>query len=326
MSRRERQLSRSSSSWANLDPERRTTLLIYAGIGLVVLIALAIVGFGYYDQRIAPKHATVLKVGGREFDFEYLQKRANAAWLRNEIQPSSAQQDVVRVLARIETEELTRQAASQLGIQPTAEEVDTRLRARLSVSADAPREFLGERLRAELLRLGLSNAVFMEIIRYEALDEKLRNQYRSEIPTQLEHVNLNLIATRSREKIDQAKARLDAGDRFSVVVVQFSDDPSKEQAGNVGWTPRGALIKDIEDAAFALEPGATTEIIESNGAFYILNLLGKEVRDVSPESGNDIVDGRINRLLTETRDSVTSNSTLNSEQVNDILRALPSRA
>ncbi len=75
----------------------------------------------------------------------------------------------------------------------------------------------------------------------------------------------------AREHIENAKARLDAGESFDEVAKQFSKGP---QASNGGVWPimEAGSFKEakLEDVAFAMNAGQVSDIISTDSGFYIV--------------------------------------------------------
>jgi parvulin-like peptidyl-prolyl isomerase len=65
------------------------------------------------------------------------------------------------------------------------------------------------------------------------------------------------------------------GKDFAEVASQDNDQDSFKQP--VDWFQRGSfVVKEVEDAVWKLEPGQITDVIETDGAFYIAKLEAKE--------------------------------------------------
>jgi NIMA-interacting peptidyl-prolyl cis-trans isomerase 1 len=77
---------------------------------------------------------------------------------------------------------------------------------------------------------------------------------------------------------DQARAvaqdvlrRVKGGEDFPRVVVEFSDEPNAgARGGSLGRFGHGAMVKEFEEAAFALKPGEVSGIVESPFGFHVI--------------------------------------------------------
>jgi peptidyl-prolyl cis-trans isomerase D len=79
---------------------------------------------------------------------------------------------------------------------------------------------------------------------------------------------------RAREVSSKVRA---PGADFAALARQYSEDPgSKDSGGELGWFPRGRMVKEFEDAAFRLSPGEVSEPIKSQFGYHILKLEGRK--------------------------------------------------
>ncbi len=82
----------------------------------------------------------------------------------------------------------------------------------------------------------------------------------------------------SRRPSDILK-KLKAGANFADLAKKESDDPSKENGGELGWIGRGR-IPDIEDQIFALNKGQTSDVLKSALGFNIVRVEDKRTAHV----------------------------------------------
>jgi len=65
------------------------------------------------------------------------------------------------------------------------------------------------------------------------------------------------------------------GEDFAVLAKNFSDDPTSADGGELGWFGRNEMVPEFEEAAFALQPGEITEIVETQFGYHIIKGLGR---------------------------------------------------
>jgi len=79
-----------------------------------------------------------------------------------------------------------------------------------------------------------------------------------------------------RKKAEEVLKKVKAGEDFASLAQQYSEDSSAAQGGDLGTFPRGKMVPPFEKAAFALAPGATSEIVTSTFGFHIIKVEAKE--------------------------------------------------
>lgn len=101
------------------------------------------------------------------------------------------------------------------------------------------------------------------------------------------HILVKVDQKASKEEQDKAKQRIDsiynalkAGANFEELAKQVSDCPSKSRGGDLNWFGRRQMVKEFEDAAFALQPGELSKPVLSPFGWHVI--LMKERKQLEP--------------------------------------------
>jgi len=78
---------------------------------------------------------------------------------------------------------------------------------------------------------------------------------------------------RARARADSIYAAIKAGASFDTLAFQLSDDKaSAKKCGHIGWTKKGDLLSDYENAAYALKVGEISRPVRSRNGFHVIRL------------------------------------------------------
>jgi len=82
------------------------------------------------------------------------------------------------------------------------------------------------------------------------------------------------ILVKKLSQAQQIKDDLDAGSDFKVLAEKFSDCPSKKKGGDLGFRPRGSLVKEFEDALRSLKVGEISGPVKTQFGYHIIKRTG----------------------------------------------------
>jgi hypothetical protein len=300
MSRRGRSSSPlpfSLSSWSEMDPEHRNSILLVGGIAIVVLLAIGLIGYGYYTDRVKPKHETVLTVGHRNFDYTYIERRAKASFRAGLIDPQNLQQDLVTLLTQIRDEEITRQTAKANGYTATNAEIEAAMPSQIpgQQAKDLTPEETRELVRGYLLSSGFSLDEFRDIVTASLLKTKMHDEIAAAIPAELPHANMRIIINTTEGNALSAQQQFQqrlltepkADTAFGLIAAIVSEDASKADGGEKNWVVKGSLPAKVEEVAFT-KTGAS-DIIETPDGYYQLFVREVQTQPVTADDKAAIV-------------------------------------
>ncbi len=103
---------------------------------------------------------------------------------------------------------------------------------------------------------------------------------------------------KAKQKAEDILRRLTSGEDFAKVASEVTEDPStKASGGDLGFFPRGRMVKSFEDAAFSLKPGEISGIVESPYGYHILKT--EEKKPAHTESYQEVSEKIQQKLLQE---------------------------
>ncbi|QGZ34994.1 peptidylprolyl isomerase [Stappia indica] len=124
----------------------------------------------------------------------------------------------------------------------------------------------------------------------EAYDKEFAN-FEGEDERKARHILM-----KTKEEAEAVIAELDGGADFAEVAKAKSTGPSGPNGGDLGFFTRGRMVKEFEDAAFALEVGAyTKEPVETQFGWHVIKV--EEARKQPAPALADVRDQLRQQLL-----------------------------
>ncbi len=188
----------------------------------------------------------------------------------------SAEEAEERVLNDLIDQVLLAQAAAEAGYTLEDTELDARVAA---LAEDVGGE---ENLSTWLASHGYTSNSFRLSLQKAVEAAWMRDKILTELPSTAEQVHAQQILLYNRETAEDIQSKLEGGAKFGELASAY--DPKTN--GELGWFPRNYLLEEsIEDAAFSLEIGQASDIIETEVGFHIIMVLARETeRPLSPDA------------------------------------------
>jgi len=200
-----------------------------------------------------------------------------------------------RVLNDLIDQILLAQAAHEDGFTITDAEVEARIEA---LAVDIGGE---ENLSTWLASHNYTSESLASSLQKAISAAWMRDNILADLPSTAEQVHAQQILLYNRETAEEIQARLEAGVSFDDLAAAY--DPNTN--GELGWFPRNYLLEQsIEDAAFSLEIGQPSEIIETEVGFHIIMVLEYEAsRPFSPDALLAIQEEALHNWLQNAREA-----------------------
>lgn len=106
--------------------------------------------------------------------------------------------------------------------------------------------------------------------------QRIAEQLTAEIPARQEQVHARHILVATEDAARQAYDRVQTEDFAEVAQEVSTDTGTAGSGGDLGWFPRGVMVQVFEDTAFAMEPGAISEPVQSEFGWHVIQVLEKE--------------------------------------------------
>lgn len=283
-----------------------------AGVVLLVLAAIGLVGFAFLSNAIAAYNrpgSTALRIDDTKYTVRYfterlktfVQQAGGAGSQAGAAQPAVAIPSLVNTLIQ---ETMLLHFASEQNQSVSDDEVKGKIVERLGLKADDSN--LEIRFRDEYSRSGLSETEYKDMMRAEILREKVLEKFKGAIPAAAESVHYREITLAQQSDADDIKRLIEGGADFVQLAKDKSLDKStKDNGGDAGWAPRGALTKELEDALFALEVNQVTTLNNSASGVLVLQVTEKQAdRPIDEAQKSTVANRSLQKWLDEKEKSV----------------------
>jgi peptidyl-prolyl cis-trans isomerase SurA len=194
------------------------------------------------------------------------------------------------------------QAQKDTTIEVTPKEVETGVEEQLKKvkSQFASEEAFQDQLKAEGLTENELKKKYKEQIKKQMLIERLTSRklskvsvstkevrdfyqtYQDSIPDQPESIKLNhiLLGIKTNQTtLDSLKKKAEMilnlakkGEDFASLASEYSDDPTGKNGGDLGFFKIGDMIEKFEIAAFVLNPGEISDLVETEFGYHIIKV------------------------------------------------------
>jgi parvulin-like peptidyl-prolyl isomerase len=244
-------------------PSATTLATASPGEGLAALVNGQPISSADYERQVEQVEAFFQQEG---LDAESDEGRERLAQARRQ------------VLEQMIDQELIRQAAAEMGISISDEELEASIAGIIEQSGGE------DGFNQSLAATGTTYDDFRQMLLDQLLSEAVYSSVTASIESVAEQVHARHILLPTREMAEEVLARLQAGEDFAYLAREYSEDiSSRETGGDMGFFPRGVMPAEVEEVAFGLEVGELSGIVESQFGFHVLQVLERDEREIAVE-------------------------------------------
>lgn len=175
----------------------------------------------------------------------------------------------------------------------TEEEIESKIDEQIEEIRDELNQQMGieseEDFYSFLEQNGISNSeVFRKMLKQqivaeqyaikdiEVSDEEVEAEYNA-----IQKVEASHILVDDLETAELILDKLNAGEDFAELAIEYSKDPgSGQRGGELGFFPRGQMVPPFEETAFSLEIGEISEPVQSQFGYHIILVTDHERFDL----------------------------------------------
>ena len=128
---------------------------------------------------------------------------------------------------------------------------------------------------------GYDDASFRIALKLAAEAAWMRDKIIADVPTSMEQIHVRQILTYNEEDARSAFEQLNGGADFDELAAFY--DPIT--LGELGWVPHGYLLDEkADEAVFALQVGAYSDVIATDAGFHIFKALERGEHPLTPDA------------------------------------------
>lgn len=131
------------------------------------------------------------------------------------------------------------------------------------------------------------------------------DQYKEPEKANARHILIKVEEGASEEDVQKAKAKAEEvlalvmaeGADFAELAKQYSEGPSKDSGGDLGWFQREQMVKEFSDAVFNMKKGEITGPVKTDFGFHIIKL--EDIKPAHTRTIEEVKDEIRNKLTKE---------------------------
>lgn len=84
------------------------------------------------------------------------------------------------------------------------------------------------------------------------------------------------ILVSSLDKANWISSKIKEGKDFAELAEKYSECPSSQKGGDLGYFSKGQMVKEFENVAYSLEVGKVSEPVKTQFGYHLIELTDKK--------------------------------------------------
>ena len=162
----------------------------------------------------------------------------------------------------------------------TDEALDASLRQEGLTLQEYRRNLSDQILLLKVINYNVKSKVFISDKAIEEYYKANIGKYQKDEKVRIMQIFFAATEDASKKAAIEAKAqdvmrRIQKGEDFAKLAAEYSENPGRESVWDIGYVKRGGLLKEVEEAAFALKPGENSKPFRSAAGLHIIKVVDK---------------------------------------------------
>lgn len=236
----------------------------------------------------------------------YSKKQREAGTAADQIAPKAEIEAVLKEPNQEQNFDQFVKDVQELGILPSAGPITDEQKTRLK-DGWAQTEVLSRKAKAAGLDKERGTQLMMQIQESQVLAQKYAqaNKQQLEEKTKATDQEIEAYLSKTKTKAEDVLKRVRAGEDFGELAKQFGSDGTKDKGGDLGWGKRGDWVKPFEEAAFSLQPGQVSDLVETDFGYHIIKV--DEKRKGKDDKGAEIDEVKVRHILVKSEGAAPAN-------------------
>ncbi len=314
--------------------------------GLIFIITLLVIGSANVLESEEPKEPAAAVVNGKRILMSSLDGRVQDAIRQNPELRAKENIDRLRkmrrdILSELVDQELVIQEGEKAGLKPRDIEIDTEL-AKIKQRFPSEDSFQQLLKQQKLTEKKLPEIIERALIGKKVLDVKVKptakpvtdedisafyaeneKQFVKPEEVRASHILIKVAPDADEQAKSDAKSEIQAilekargGGDFAELAKKYSQGPSAPSGGDLGYFTRDRMVKPFEDAAFSLDVGQISEVVETEYGYHIILNVDRKpeiqiaLEEVSEEIRKGLYDKEVDIALKKWLEPVREKATI----------------